>query len=98
MNDAHPSEVMPLLWPEVSGNAAALAPGTIQLGVSVEPLGAILLPCLTEWLNVPYLHHEQALMCHIMAASYQALGLPTLPHQIMQVAHRSSDAILMTLQ
>ena len=41
VSNAHPSEVMPLSWPEVNGAPAALAPGTIQLGVSVEALGVV---------------------------------------------------------
>lgn len=49
VSNAHPSEVMPLLWPEVTGNPAALAPGTIQLGVSVEPLGMAHSPSTSSW-------------------------------------------------
>ena len=40
VSNEHPSEVMPLQWPEVSGGSLT---GTnnpaVQLGVSLEPLG-----------------------------------------------------------
>lgn len=38
MSDSHPSEVMPLNWPE-RPNDLVLTPGFAQIGVSVEPLG-----------------------------------------------------------
>ena len=48
MSNEHPSEVMPLQWPEVTGGSLA---GTnnpaVQLGVSLESLGTACAVCTT---------------------------------------------------
>ncbi|KAK9835875.1 hypothetical protein WJX74_009968 [Apatococcus lobatus] len=41
VSNQHPSEVMPLQWPEV-GPTFVLQPGAVQLGVSIEPLAELL--------------------------------------------------------
>ena len=38
VSNQHPSEVMPLQWPD-AGPTFVLQPGAVQLGVSMEPLG-----------------------------------------------------------
>ena len=38
VSNSHPSEVLPLQWPEIPGGSIASGQA-IQLGVSVEPLG-----------------------------------------------------------
>ena len=40
VSSSHPSEVMPLSWPE-QDQPIAVGPGTIQLGISLEPQGVI---------------------------------------------------------
>ena len=40
MSGGHPSDVLPLSWPE-RAEAAAVGPGYAQLGVSVEPLAEL---------------------------------------------------------
>ena len=46
VSNEHPSEVMPLQWPEVTGGSLA---GTnnpaVQLGVSLESLGMVIAVC-----------------------------------------------------
>ena len=44
VSNQHPSEVMPLSWPEPPGGqglAAPPGPGYAQLGISLEPLGEL---------------------------------------------------------
>lgn len=39
ISNSHPSDVVPLQWPEPPGNGVAGSPGWAQIGISVEPLG-----------------------------------------------------------
>ena len=42
MSNEHPSEVMPLQWPEVTGGSLASTNNpAVQLGVSLESLGML---------------------------------------------------------
>ncbi len=40
MSNSHPSENMPLSWPELP-SSTQLRPGFVQLGVSLEPLAEV---------------------------------------------------------
>jgi len=65
VSNEHPSEVMPLQWPEVSGGSLT---GTnhpaVQLGVSLEPLGEIRPSFCGSWkhpsrINIhPWMQHS----------------------------------------
>ncbi len=50
VSNSHPSEVMPLQWPEV-GPSFILQPGAVQLGVSIEPQG-LLSAFRTSWYDL----------------------------------------------
>ena len=50
VSSTHPSEVMPLSWPE-QDQPLNVEPGTIQLGISLEPYGEALNCCILDTLK-----------------------------------------------
>jgi len=61
VSNSQPSEVMPLQWPE-QDQPLTVGPGTIQLGVSLEPQGKLIrCPCCS--ITIPHAAYH---ICNIM--------------------------------